>query len=162
TGTLGKPTVLTGPLAISAVTAAPGAISPNGDGVAETTAIAYTTTAAATVTATLLDANGVQLGTIGAPARVGGGDHTPDFDGLGQPDGIYTIVLTAVDTVGTSVTGQVQVAITRTLAAVSLEPAVLTPNGDGAGDMLTVRFQLSAPATVRLRILRDGNWVATP
>ena len=39
---------------------------------------------------------------------------------------------------------------------------MLTPNGDGNGDALTVTFQLAAPATVRLRVLRDGNWVATP
>ncbi len=41
-------------------------------------------------------------------------------------------------------------------------PAVLTPNGDGIADALTVTFQLAAPASVRLRMLRDGKWVATP
>jgi hypothetical protein len=71
-------------------------------------------------------------------------------------------VLTAVDAAGTSVTGQLEIAITRTLTAVALKPSVLTPNGDGVGDGLTVTFQLAAAATVRLRVLRDGKWVATP
>ena len=39
---------------------------------------------------------------------------------------------------------------------------VLTPNADGSADELTVTFQLATPATVRLRVLRDGKWVATP
>ena len=39
---------------------------------------------------------------------------------------------------------------------------MLTPNGDGKGDRLAITFQLAAPATVRLRVLRDGKWVATP
>ena len=39
---------------------------------------------------------------------------------------------------------------------------MLTPNGDGVADALAVTFQLAAPASVRLRMLRDGKWVATP
>ena len=39
---------------------------------------------------------------------------------------------------------------------------MFTPNGDGKADELKVTFQLAAPATVRLRVLRDGAWVATP
>ena len=161
TGTLGKSTAV-GPLAITDLAADPATISPNGDGVADQATISYTTNASATVSATLLDASGAQLATIGAPARVGAGEHTLIFDGLGQPDGVYTIVLTAIGAAGIPVTAQLQIAITRTLAAPALRPAVLTPNGDGVADALTVTFRLAAPATVRLRMLRDGKWVATP
>ena len=52
--------------------------------------------------------------------------------------------------------------MTRKIDVVAREPALLTPNGDGNGDTLTVTFQLAMPATVRLRVLRDGKWVATP
>ena len=45
------------------------------------------------------------------------------FDGLGQPDGVYTIVLTAIDAAGISVTSQLQIAITRTLSSPALKPA---------------------------------------
>ena len=161
TGTLGK-SVATGPLAITDLAADPATISPNGDGIGDTSTITYTTNAAATVTATLLDATGAQIAAIGAPVRVAAGEHALTFDGLGQPDGVYTIVLTAIDAAGISVTSQLQIAITRTLVSPALKPAVLTPNGDGVADALAVTFQLAAPASVRLRMLRDGKWVATP
>ena len=95
-------------------------------------------------------------------ARWRPGEHTLAFDGLGQPDGVYTVVLTAIDAAGVTVTGQLQIASRRTLVAPALKPAVFTPNGDGVADALAVTFQLAAPASVRLRVLRDGKWVATP
>jgi hypothetical protein len=160
-GTLGK-VVTGGPLAITALEAVPATISPNGDGVADSTTISYTTTAAATVTVVLLDANGAQLANVLPSTRVAAGEHAFTFDGLGQPDGVYTVVLTATDAVGLSVTRSLGVVVTRTLGAASLAPAVLTPNGDGVADELSVTFQLAVPAAVRLRVLRDGKWVATP
>jgi hypothetical protein len=160
-GTLGM-TASGGSLAITGLAADPETISPNDDGAAELSTITYTTTAAATVTATLLDATGLQLAEILPPTPLSAGVHTLTFDGLGQPDGVYTVVLAAVDSAGTSVSQQLQIAVTRTLGSASLAPAVFTPNGDGNADELTVAFQLAAPATVRLRVLRDGKWVATP
>ena len=96
-GTFGKAVVVAGPLAITGLAADPATISPNGDGQADSATITYSTNATATVTVTLLDAAGVQLATIGAPAKLAAGEHSFTFDGLGQPDGIYTIVVTAVD-----------------------------------------------------------------
>ena len=164
-GTLGKGTTTPppgGPLALTGVVADPETISPNGDGVAEAATITYTTTAAAAVSATLLDSTGRQLAELLPPTRLAAGEHTLTFDGLGQPDGVYTIVLAAADPAGGSVSEQVQIAISRTLGSASLAPAVFTPNGDGKADELRITFQLAGPATVRLRVLRDGKWVATP
>ncbi|MGZ8688527.1 MAG: hypothetical protein ACXWZP_08885, partial [Gaiellaceae bacterium] len=124
--------------------------------------VTYTTTAAATVTATLLDVNGAELALVVPPTHVGAGEHTLMFDGLGQPDGVYTLVLEAVGSAGFPVTRELELVVTRTLGSASLAPAVVTPNGDGTADELTVSFQLAVPATVRLRVLRDGKWVATP
>ncbi len=103
-GTFGKAVVVVaGPLAITGLAADPATISPNGDGQADSATITYSTNAPATVTATLLDAAGVQLGTLGTPGKLAAGEHSFTFDGLGQPDGVYTIVVTAVDAVGVSV-----------------------------------------------------------
>ena len=140
TGTLGKATPSPARSRSPTSPPTPPTISPNGDGVADTATITYTTNAAATVTATLLDATGAQLAEIGAPRRASpAGEHTLTFDGLGQPDGVYTIVLTAVDATGISVT---QPGADRDHADArgpcALAPAVLTPNGDGIGDELTV------------------------
>jgi hypothetical protein len=52
--------------------------------------------------------------------------------------------------------------VTRTLGAASVRPGVFSPNGDGKDDSLVVSFQLAGPATVRVRVLREGTWVATP
>ena len=88
--------------------------------------------------------------------------HTIGFDGLGRPDGRYTVVIGATGLDGVTVSQQLELAVSRTLGPASLEPSVFTPNGDGTGDALTVSFELAAPASVRLRVLRDGAWVATP
>jgi hypothetical protein len=164
TGTLGKPTSGGGggPLAITGVLADPSTISPNGDGLADASTISYATNATATVSVTALDANGVQLAELAPATRLAAGAHTVVFDGLGQPDGLYTIAIVATGAGGLSVTQQVEVAVSRTLGAASLAPALLTPNGDGNGDELTITFQLAAPASVRLTVRREGKWVATP
>lgn len=159
-GLFGKPTS-GGPLTITDVVADPETISPNGDGAGDAATITFTTSAAATVTATLLDAAGALLAEILPATRQLAGAHTVVFDGLGQPDGAYTVVLTAVESGGISVSQQLQILLTRTLGPATVAPAVFTPNGDGKADELRVDFQLAAPAEVRLRVLREGRWVAT-
>jgi len=159
-GTFGKPTA-GGPLAITDAAADPTAISPNGDGFADWTTMTYTTSAAATVSAALLDSVGGVLAEVIPATRQTAGQHAFTFDGLGQPDGVYRVALTATDSRGAVATAEVEVVITRTLGLPSLSPTVFSPNGDGRGDELRVGFVLSAPATVRLRVLRDGKWVAT-
>ncbi len=164
-GTLGKSTIVTPPvglLAITDVRADPATISPNADGVSDTSTITYTTNATATVSITLHDSTGVQLAELVPATRMAAGAHTVGFDGLGSPDGRYTVVIGATGLDGVSVTQQLEVAVSSTLGPASLEPSVFTPNGDGTGDALTVSFELAAPASVRLRVLRDGAWVATP
>jgi hypothetical protein len=162
TGVLGRASPAVAALAITGLAADPETISPNDDGQLETSTILYTTTAAATVTVTLLDASGQQLGELMPATTQPAGEHTLSFDGLGQPDGVYTIVVTATGTDGTPVTLQTHVTVTRTLGLASVQPAVFSPNGDGKGDTLVVRFQLAAPAAVGVRVLREGRWVATP
>lgn len=159
-GTFGKPTS-GGPLAITDVGADPATISPNDDGFADATSIAYTLSGSATVSATLFDATGAFMGDLLPATSKTGGSHALTFDGLGLPDGVYRVTITAADARGVVVTADVAITITRTLGSPALAPAVFSPNGDGRGDQLRVSFVLSAPATVRLRMLRDGKWVAT-
>lgn len=52
--------------------------------------------------------------------------------------------------------------MTRTLGRVTLSSPVLTPNGDGQADAVSIAVPVSAAATVTVRVLRDGRWVATP
>jgi N-acetylmuramoyl-L-alanine amidase len=159
-GTFGKPTT-GGPLTITDVATDPTTISPNGDGVADATTITYTVSRAATVSAALVDPAGTSLADVLPATPQAAGSHTVTFDGLGQPDGVYRVALTAIDSRGTVATAEVEIVITRTIGSPSLSPAVFTPNGDGRGDQLRVAFVLAVPATVRVRVLREGKWVAT-
>ncbi|MGZ8687164.1 MAG: N-acetylmuramoyl-L-alanine amidase, partial [Gaiellaceae bacterium] len=152
----------TGPLAITGAAANPETISPNGDGAADATTLAYTTTTTATVDATLLDAAGAVVTQLLEPVRRPAGPQTLIFDGLGLPDGVYTVVVTAIGDDGVRVTSPVTVRLTRTLGQATLVPALFAPGAAGRPRRLDVAFQLAASAAVRVRILRDGRWVATP
>jgi hypothetical protein len=52
--------------------------------------------------------------------------------------------------------------VSRTLSTFAAGRETFSPNGDGRLDSIPFSFVLAAPATVQLRILRDGKWVATP
>jgi hypothetical protein len=43
-----------------------------------------------------------------------------------------------------------------------VSPQAFSPNGDGRKDRLTLTFSLAAPAQVRVRVEREGRWVASP
>jgi len=149
-------------LAITAAAAAPAAITPNGDGVDDASTISYTLGMASTVTATLVRPDGTPAATLFSEARPAGANSF-SFSAEGVPDGVYTIVLRAVNGGGREVSAQVPVLVSRTLAAAGVAPTPFSPNGDGRRDQLRVRFSLLGNATVRIRILtKDDKWVATP
>ncbi|HVM16115.1 MAG TPA: N-acetylmuramoyl-L-alanine amidase [Gaiellaceae bacterium] len=159
TGSLGtRP----GVLSITAATASPAAITPNGDGVDDATTVAYTLGIPATVTATLVRPDGTIAATLFSEARPAG-PNSFALSAESVPDGTYTIVLRAVNGGGREIVAQVPLLVSRTLAAVSVAPTAFSPNGDKRRDVLRVRFSLTAPAVVRVRILTtEGKLVATP
>ena len=161
-GSLGATTSGAPTLAITGASADPETISPNGDGVADTTTVTYTTTAQSLVTVTTLDTSGSPVALLQDATPEPAGTHTIAFDGAGLPDGDYGIRIDAADASGKLVSTTVDVTISRTLAGASVSPAVFSPNGDGRNDVLTLRFDLAAAADVRVRIFRGKAWVATP
>lgn len=84
------------------------------------------------------------------------------FDGGALADGAYVVRVLARATGGREATVDIPVWVTRTLGRVSLDTPALTPNGDGRTDTVGITLPLSAPATVSVKIERDGRWVATP
>jgi hypothetical protein len=56
----------------------------------------------------------------------------------------------------------VPLSVNRTLGLVTAAPVAFSPNGDGRRDRLTLTFALAAPAGVRIRVEREGRWVASP
>jgi hypothetical protein len=148
-------------LTLTQLKAQPAAVTPNGDGVADSTVISYRLGAPATVTATLADAGGRALATLFSEPR-SAGPQSFVFTGEGIADGSYRIVLHAAGANGRSVVGRVSVLVNRTLSAFAAARKVFSPNADGRADRLDLTFSLAAPAQVKLRVLRAGKWVATP
>jgi len=150
------------PLQIESAVAQPEAISPNGDGQADAAVLTYRITAPANVTVEITDEIGSLLATVVDRVWTRAGEHSTEIDGSALPDGRYNLVLTARTTAGVSVQKVVPLTVSRTLGLVSVAPAAFSPNGDGRKDRITVGFSLTLPAFVRIRVVRDGRWVATP
>jgi hypothetical protein len=149
-------------LAFTGTAAEPETITPNGDGQTDAAAIVYTVNASANVSADVLDAAGQVVASLEPPRWRRAGEHVLSFDGLALPDGLYTVRLTARVAAGVEVSSDVPVGITRTLGHAALAPPVFSPNADRRGDRLAVSLSLTRAATVTLRIMRDGRWIATP
>ena len=150
-----------GELALTGVAADPETVTPNADGAGDTSTITYTLSQPANVTATVTNAQAAVVFTYPKTWKRAA-EHTLTFDPNALPDGIYTLTLTAAGTGGRTATGSVVIAVSRTLGAFTATPRAFSPNGDNRADALDFAFTLSAPAAVRLRVLRGGKWVATP
>jgi hypothetical protein len=141
-------------LTLSAVSAQPATVSPNADGVGDSTTIRYTLGSPATVTATVLDGDGIALATLFSLAKPVGAQSfrwVPDA----LPDGSYTVLISARTLDNREVASSTRVSVNRTLALVSALPAFLSPNGDGRSDSARVSFTLAADADVTVTV-RSG------
>ena len=150
------------PLAIETLAAEPEAISPNGDGQADAATLTYGLSAPANVTVELTDAAGAVVATAVDRVWTAAGRHTLELDGEALSDGTYNVVATARTATGAAVQKVAPLSVNRTLGLVSVTPSAFSPNGDGRKDRLTLTFALTTPADVRVRIERDGRWVASP
>ncbi len=153
-GTLGAKPVA---LAISSATALPRTITPNGDGQTDSSVISYTLSAPATVTAILRGPDGSDLSVLFSQQKRPG-KQSFRFAASGIADGNYEIVLSANDG-RTTVTSVVPVLVDRTVRGFTTTAAI-SPNGDGVADELTLSFELTRAASVRLDIAQAGKTLA--
>jgi N-acetylmuramoyl-L-alanine amidase len=146
-------------LTLKTVTAKPRAISPDGDGISDTSQISYTLSAPATVTAVLNAPDGHELSVLFTQQRKAG-VNTFTFAPTGLADGRYQVVLTATDSRRT-VTAIVPVLLDRTIRQFGATPAVVSPNGDGVKDEIGFSFELTRAANVRLDIAQSGRTITS-
>jgi hypothetical protein len=151
-GTLGTKPVT---LAISAATALPRTITPDGDGQTDSSRITYTLTAPATVTATLRGPDGRDLSVLFSQAKRPG-KQSFRFAAAGVADGRYEIVLSANDG-RTTVTSVIPILVDRTVRRFASTPTAISPNGDGVADALEFGFELTRAAAVQLDIAQAGK-----
>jgi len=138
--------------------AKPALITPNGDGRNDATLVRYRLREAATVTATLVDANGMPLTTLFMEAK-NAGNYSFGWDAAGIADGRYGIVLTARNALGVVTTATLAIIVDRTLAGFTVSPQVFSPNGDGRLDRTRFKFTLYNPARVTLTVRRGKKTV---
>jgi uncharacterized protein with LGFP repeats len=141
TGTIGTASVA---LAIKSLSATPRTIT-------DSTQIAYTLTASATVTATLRGADGTDVAVLFTQQHQPG-KQSFRFTATSTPEGRYQIVLTASNA-RTSVTASVPVQIDRTVGRFVATPAVTR-------GQVNFSFDLTRAASVQLDIARAGKTVA--
>jgi len=141
TGTIGTAPVA---LAIKSLSATPRTIS-------DSTQIAYTLTAPATVTATLRNVDGRDVAVLFTQQHQPG-KQSFRFTATSVPEGRYQIVLTAVNGKMTA-TASVAVAVDRTVRSFAVSPALARRD-------VTFSFELTRAAAVRLDIARAGKTLA--
>jgi hypothetical protein len=148
-------------LSVADVAVEPAGITPNGDGQGDSAVVGYRLSKAASVTVTVVDAFGAPVRTVLDRAWTRAGARTVEISGDGLADGLYTVSLAARTPAGEVAETAVSLTVSRTLGLVALSPAAFSPNGDGRNDRLELAFTLAAPATARVRVEREGRWVAT-
>jgi hypothetical protein len=157
-GTSGPPPPT--PLSLTNLAAAPSVIAPAADGTGATSTVGFTLGGPALVSASVLDASGASLGTVLDEQRPAG-NNTFVWQLGSLPDGRYRLVVTAA--AGTrSVTKTDDVIVDRTLTGLAASARVISPNGDGVDDGLTLSFALTQNVPVRVDVQQSGVVVATP
>lgn len=147
-------------LTVTGAQARPSTFTPNGDSRADSTSIAYTLSLPSTVTATLRDSLGATLATLFVEERQAG-RHSFRFSASGVADGRYTIALVARAADGKEARVEIPIVIDRTLAAFTVAPSSISPNGDRRNEQLALSFVLATPVEVKVRIVRGSRTVAT-
>jgi hypothetical protein len=162
-GTIGRAVAPPPPPAtiLTGLTLDPAVISPDGDGIADFTTVAYALGVRASVTATVADSTGAVVATLFAGQQQGAKRQSFPYSAPGLADGLYALTIIATADDGRTATAAVTLAIDRTLSALALTSPVLSPNGDGSADTIGIGFSLVTPAQATVRIEQPGAIVAT-
>jgi flagellar hook assembly protein FlgD len=153
------------PLVVRGLRASPAVLTPNGDGVRETTWVSFSLTTAATATVEIANGSGVTVRQLANARSFPAGTSRLLWDGRNGsgvlvPDGLYSVLITA-QSPGQSDSDSVEVVVDRTLGYLDVAPRPFSPNGDGRRETTSVAFELARPAGLRVLVLRGGERVIT-
>jgi hypothetical protein len=121
-------------------------LSPNGDGVDETQALAYKLVRPSKITATLTGPGGAQI-PLDSGSRAPG-VYRFDWNGVGQPEGPWSFEVTADDDLGRRSVAERQFSVNNTLGFVSARTS---------RSRVVATFKLARPARVALRVETPGG-----
>jgi len=114
--------------------------------------VTYTLSAAANVTAELVNAEGTAVATLFAQDQAAG-PQTYVLSASGVPDGNYTLRLTARDAFGRVAIASAPLVVSRTLLGFTSDFALVSPNGDGRRDTVTFVVALAQAADVSIALV---------
>jgi flagellar hook assembly protein FlgD len=153
------------PLAVSKLRARPPVLTPNGDGVHETTSVRVALTVSSTVDVDVLDAGGAVVRSLaddraysaGTTMKIGW--NGSDSVGAMVNDGRYRVRVRATSP-GQQTERSIGVIVDRTLGHARVTPTPFSPNGDGRLDATAIGFDLTRQAEVRVRVMSGSRKVA--
>jgi flagellar hook assembly protein FlgD len=153
------------PLAVQRLSASPAVLTPNGDGIGETTRIRFSLTTAATATVEIVNASGASAQRLANARSFPAGTSRLLWDGRNAsgvlvPDGLYSVLISAKSP-GQSDSATEDLIVDRTLGHLGVAPRPFSPNGDGRRETTTVTFELARPATTRVLVLYRDRRIAT-
>ncbi len=142
--------------------------SPNGDGIAEKSTIDYSPSENALLNLDVFDGNDALINILIDQKEIGSGQNSVIWDGKDEkgkivPDGEYHYILSGATKDGIKdvlpITGVITVDTTPPVVdRIAVDPNPFTPNGDGIDDSTSIKFHVSEPSDVYIKIKdSDGN-----
>jgi hypothetical protein len=141
------------------VAASPAVVTPNGDGVADTTHILVTLSTRAAISVSLVDSRGQTAAKIATGRAAPAGRTALPYAPL-VADDAYTVHVEA-STPSQHASASTGLVVDRTLARLTASPTPFSPNGDGRRDALAIGFTLARRASVAVRIEHGGATATT-
>jgi flagellar hook assembly protein FlgD len=131
---------------LTGLAATPTVLTPAPDGTGATANVAFTISAAAHVTAQLVDANGaVALAALDEQRPAGANAFTLDVSAV--PDGRYTLDLSARPAKGAAATATLPIAVDRSISGIAVSSLPGT---------VSLSFVLAQPVSVHVEVQRKG------
>ena len=153
------------PLEVTSLTASPHAVTPNDDGIGESTSVSFALSARASVAVEVIDASSNVVRTLASSFAYSAGRASMAWNGRNSSghlvrDGRYRIRITATSP-GQQARKSHGIVVDRTLGHLEIAPSPFSPNGDGRLDSAAIGFRLARQADVRVRIMDGDRTVAT-
>ncbi len=149
--------------------ASPASFSPNGDGQAETTSVAYSPAEACSVRVGILDTDGAVVRWLQGWHARKARSYSVTWDGrvssggslVAAPEGLYRFDVERRDAAGNIARQGIKITLDKTLAQPRATPVTISPDGNGVRDATELGFTLTRQAAVTVRILAGDQVVRT-
>jgi flagellar hook assembly protein FlgD len=154
---------------LSGVGVSPDPFNPSGDGRDDVARVAYTPSEAVQSRVSVVDAAGDALRRVTPWTWVTATPQKAEWDGrilsagklTPAPEGQAVIQVDIQDAAGNVTSAKRKITIDRTLALTGVSRDVLSPNGDGVFDDVTLSYKLTRAADVTAAVLSGGSAVRT-